>query len=127
FLPERRCTLLFSATLPPAMRDLAKAILNNPERVDVGDATATPNLDEEIWPVARVQKTELLIRILEEKQITAALIFCRTRAGASDLAERLTKSNRPSEVLHADRSQAERREALAAFADGRSGILVATD
>jgi len=127
FVAENRTTLLFSATLPPETRDLARALLRKPVRIDVGETTTPDPVREEMWPVARRQKTELLRELLKAEGVRSALLFVRTKKRADSLAASLAKAGFVSEILHSDRSMPERRAALEAFRAGRTPILVATD
>ncbi len=127
YLPEKRMTLLFSATLPAQMRELARHILTNPIRIDVGLATTAEPVVEELWPVPQDQKLDLLVRLLDQRQMTSALIFTRTKRRADSLANSLERAGKTAEVLHADRVMADRKTSLASFRAGDVPILVATD
>lgn len=126
-LPPRRQTLLFSATLPPAMRQLARALLNDPVRIDVGEVTTPEPLREEVLPVPRTRKDALLLHLLSERTIGSAMIFVRTKRRAAQLTRTLCQAGHEARELHADRSMPERRAALEEFERGSVPLLVATD
>src|SRR5690606_16386090 len=127
YVPARRQTLLFSATLPREMQQLARAILDKPVRIDVGETTTAEPVREELWPVAAEQKLELLRAIMDRRQMDSVLIFTRTRRRAEWLTQALRKMNLRAEELHAERSMTDRRAALGAFRSGEIPILVATN
>jgi ATP-dependent RNA helicase RhlE len=127
YAPERRQTLLFSATLPPEMTELARAILHQPVRIEVGSASSADLVRETLWPVATHQKVDLLEAILRAHAIPAVIVFARTKARADRLSKRLLEDGFRVETLHADRSMTERRQALERLRTGEIPVLVATD
>ncbi len=127
FARERRTTLLFSATLPREMRDLARAILDDPVRIEAELATTPEPVEEVVWPVPNRQKIALLRALLRQRDVGSALIFVRTREKADRLAETLAKAGLNAQALHGDRPMTERRAALEAFRRGETRYLVATD
>jgi len=126
--PRERQTLFFTATLPPEIERLASWALRNPTRVAV-DRVSSPaeTVAHGFYPVVASQKYELLQLLLEQTECKSVLIFCRTRAGADRIAGRLKTKGHSVGVLHSDRNQRERVEALEGFKSGRFGVLVATD
>ena len=129
YCPRKRQGLLFSATVPPAIETLAKWMLDDPLKVTVGGGTSpAETVTHAIYPVDERQKFDLLVAILRQVDYRSVLVFCRTRAGADRVARWLENSAHGKvAVLHSDRSQKEREEALRDFKSGRSEILVATD
>lgn len=128
-LPDRRQTMLFSATMPPEMDRLARSILNKPERVQVGLVAPREKIDDAFYPVPEHQKAALLQALLEkETGFEKVLVFVRTRAKAREIAPLLGQvTGLPTGELHAELTQAERNERMAAFREGTLRVLVATD
>jgi ATP-dependent RNA helicase RhlE len=126
--PRQRHTALFSATIPPQIETLIKWAMHNPETIEIG-ARRSPaeTVKHVIYPVADSQKTELLLKLLETVNYNSVLIFCRTKHGADRIAQTLKRSNHAVAVLHSNRTQREREQALRGFRDGRFEVLVATD
>ena len=123
-----RQTLLFSATLPPEIERLAASVLRNPETVEIG-ARRSPaeTVTHAVYPVAAEQKFDLLMALLERTNFDSALIFCRTKHGADRIAHQLKNARHSVAVLHSNRTQRERIEALEGFKSGKYEVMVATD
>ncbi len=129
-LPNERQTLLFSATMPRGIVDLAHDILREPERIRVGalKTTSAPvGITHAVFPVPAHRKTALLQVLLRREGMNSVLVFTRTKHGADRLAQELSRAGFEAGVMHADRSQADRERDLAAFMDGYLKVLVATD
>ncbi|MCC6545549.1 DEAD/DEAH box helicase [Candidatus Sumerlaeota bacterium] len=128
-LPERRQTMLFSATMPPEMERLARAILSEPERIQVGLVAPREKISEIFYPVIESQKAELLKEILSrESSLTKVIVFVRTRARAKELAPVLAAATGlPADELHADLTQPQRNAAVENFRTGKTRLLIATD
>src|SRR5215475_2875861 len=126
--PRNRHTSLFSATVPPEIETLIQWAMKNPETVEIG-ARRTPaeTVKHVIYPVSDSQKTDLLLELLKRVNFQSVLIFCRTKHGADRVAHLLKRSNHAVAVLHSNRTQREREQALRGFRDGRYEVLVATD
>lgn len=126
--PRDRHTSLFSATIPPEIETLIKWAMRNPQTVEIG-ARRTPaeTVKHVIYPVSDSQKTDLLLELLKRVNFESVLIFCRTKHGADRVAHLLKRSNHAVAVLHSNRTQREREQALRGFRDGRFEVLVATD
>jgi ATP-dependent RNA helicase RhlE len=125
---ENRQTLFFTATLPPEIEQLAGWTLRNPTRVEIGRThSAADTIAHAFYPVVATQKFELLLTLLERTDFKSVLIFCRTRMGADRIASKLQHKGHTVGVMHSDRSQRERVEALQDFKTGRIEVLVATD
>ena len=123
-----RQTLLFSATLPPEIERLAASVLRDPEVVQIG-ARRSPaeTVTHAVYPVAAEQKFDLLMALLERTNFDSALIFCRTKYGADRIAHQLKQGKHSVAVLHSNRTQRERIEALEGFKSGKYEVMVATD
>jgi len=126
-LPKERHTMLFSATMPEAIRSLANDILKDPETLRVGTNAPTETVSHAIYPVAHHLKTKLLLEILHRNKEGSVLVFTRTKHRAKRLAENLEKVGHKSTALQGNLSQARRKEAMDGFRSGRYRVLVATD
>ena len=124
----KRQTLLFSATIPPEIDYLISWAMKDPETVEVG-ARRTPaeTIKHVIYPVAERQKLDLTLALLDEVHYESVIVFCRTNDRADNVARLLKKNNHAVAVLHSNRTQREREEALQGFRDGKFEVLVATD
>ncbi len=123
-----RQTLLFSATLPPEIERLAAWVLREPELVEIGVRRApAETVTHAAYPVAAEQKFDLLMALLERTNFDSALIFSRTKHGADRIAHKLKHGNHSVAVLHSNRTQRERIEALEGFKSGKYEVMVATD
>ncbi len=125
--PSERHTMLFSATFGPELNQLAREILCDPKRVDIGLAAPPSTVLHALYPVSQTRKTELLLRLLQETDTRSVLIFTRTKHRADRLADQIERSGYRMGVLHSNRSQGQRQQALDAFRSGKVQILVATD
>ncbi len=126
-LPAQRQTLLFSATMPDDVRALAATVLQNPVSVRIGDTVPVSTVSHAIYPVDPHLKTPLLLRILDRKDVKSALVFTRTKARTTRLANQMKKSGYPAASLQGDLSQNRRQEAIDGFRSGKYRVLVATD
>ncbi len=127
-LPEKRQTLLFSATMPKEINDLALTLLKDHATVKVNPVSSTVlKINQLLYYVDRGNKTPLLIKIIKELNMNSAIIFTRTKHGANKLSEVLLKNNIISEVIHGNKSQNARVKALTNFKTGKSKFLIATD
>ena len=126
--PKARQTLFFTATLPPELEQLAGWALRNPVKVEIGRQRAPAELvSHAFYPVVASQKFDLLQLLLEQTDFKSVLIFSRTRMGADRIAHRLISKGHTVGVMHSDRNQRERIEALDGFKSGKYEMLVATD
>jgi ATP-dependent RNA helicase RhlE len=126
--PRARQTLLFTATLPPEIESLAAWVLHDPVTVAVGrQRSPAETISHAFYPVVASQKFDLLSTLLDRTTFESVLIFCRTKVGADRVAARLKTHKLSVAVMHADRNQTERQEALQGFKAGRYVVLVATD
>jgi ATP-dependent RNA helicase RhlE len=127
-LPRERQNLMFSATFPDEIRNLAKQILRNPAEVQVAARNAAADLVSHVLhPVARQKKRELLAYLIQTRGLKQVLVFCGTRIGANRLGHQLRKDHIHADAIHGDKSQSEREASLEAFKAGKTAVLVATD
>jgi ATP-dependent RNA helicase RhlE len=126
-VPAQRQTLLFSATFPAEIEQLAAQALRNPRRVAVGLSKPANTVSHALYPVAQHLKTGLTLELLKRTDARSVLIFTRTKHRASRLAHQLERAGYRVAALHGDRSQNQRQAALDGFRDGRYQIMVATD
>jgi ATP-dependent RNA helicase RhlE len=126
--PRERQTLFFSATVPPEIEEVARFALRNPARVEIGvSRTVNKSVTHAFYPVAMGLKFDLLVALLEKTDFHSCLIFSRTKHGADKIARKLKAANHSVAVLHANRSQSQRVEALEGFKSGKYEVMVATD
>ncbi len=126
--PSKRQTLLFSATLPPEVERLTSTLLNDPLIIQVGThRSPAETITHAFYPVAMDQKFELLEALLDKTNFDSVLVFVRTKDAADRVAARLKAANHSVAVLHSNRTQAQRLEALEGFKNARYEVMVATD
>ena len=127
-LPAQRQTLMFSATMPRAIAELATHMLRDPIKVAVGPVASTvERVDQRVIRVDRSAKPAILIDLLRREPIDRALIFTRTKHGADKVARGLIRAGIGAEAIHGNKSQNQRERVLAAFRKGEVRTLVATD
>jgi ATP-dependent RNA helicase RhlE len=127
-VPKDKQSLLFSATFSDEIRDLAATLLKNPQSIQVTPRNTTvQRITQVIHPVGRGKKKALLAHIIQEHNWSQVLVFTRTKFGANNVAEFLTKNGIQAMALHGNKSQAARTQALAGFKSGDIRALVATD
>ncbi len=127
-VPKEKQSLLFSATFSDEIRDLANNLLKNPQSVQVTPRNTTvQRITQTIHPVGRGKKKALLAHIINEHNWSQVLVFTRTKFGANNVAEFLSKNGIQAMALHGNKSQAARTQALAGFKSGDIRALVATD
>jgi ATP-dependent RNA helicase RhlE len=126
--PRHRHTSLFSATIPAEIETLIRWAMKKPETIEIG-ARRSPaeTVTHVVYPVADDQKSDLLLALLTHIKYDSAIIFCRTKHRADRVARLLKTKNHAVAVLHSNRTQKEREQALKGFRDGRFEVLVATD
>ncbi len=128
YLPTKRQTLFFSATMPAPILALTREMLRDPATINLQRKSAPAvGITQAVYPVAQELKSALLLTLLERKLINEALVFTRTKHRANRLWEFLTKRGIPAARIHGNRSQPQRTEALAGFKSGAYRVLVATD
>jgi len=127
-VPKEKQSLLFSATFSDEIRELAATLLKNPQSVQVTPRNTTvQRITQIIHPVGRGKKKALLAHIINEQNWSQVLVFTRTKFGANNVAEFLTKNGIQAMALHGNKSQAARTQALSGFKSGDIRALVATD
>jgi ATP-dependent RNA helicase RhlE len=126
-VPAKRQTLLFSATMPDAIRKLAREVLTAPETVQVDTLAPVATVNHALYPVAQHLKTDLLLELLRHTDTGPVLVFTRTKHRASRLGQKLTAAGFRAASLQGNLSQSRRQAALDGFRNGSVQILVATD
>ena len=126
-IPRERQTLLFSATMPDQIRQLANTVLKNPTTVQMGIAAPAETVRHALYPVAQHLKTPLLMELLRHTDTHSVLVFTRTKHRAKRVGEQLAKAGYRSTSLQGNLSQGKRQAALNGFRNGTFQILVATD
>lgn len=126
--PENRQTLLFSATMPIAIRELADTFLKNPKYVSVAPVSSAADIvKQKVYFTEKETKRKLLLHIIQTENLKNALIFTRTKGGADNVAKFLKKNNITAEAIHGDKSQSARQRVLNSFKNKEVDFLVATD
>ncbi len=128
WLPAKKQTMLFSATMPPEIAALVNSLLHDPARVAV-DPVSSPveAIRQSVYFVDKGNKTKLLALLIEQLDVKNALVFTRTKHGANKVAQDLNKAGLTAAAIHGNKSQSARQQALADFKSGKVRILVATD
>ncbi len=127
-VPKHKQSLLFSATFSDEIREQANGLLKNPQSIQVTPRNTTvQRITQTIHPVGRSKKKALLTHIINEHNWSQVLVFTRTKFGANNVAEHLTKHGIPAMALHGNKSQTARTQALQDFKSGSIRALVATD
>jgi ATP-dependent RNA helicase RhlE len=128
FIRGERQTLLFSATMPPAIACLAHDILKDPVRIDISPTTvAVDCIVQSVMFVDAKEKRALLIEVLRDPVMKRVLVFTRTKRGADRVCRQLAQAGIVADTLHGNKAQNARVRALQAFRDGNVRVLVATD
>ncbi|WP_396143391.1 DEAD/DEAH box helicase [Flavobacterium sp.] len=126
--PDNRQTLLFSATMPMAIRELADTFLTKPKYVSVDPVSSTAEkVNQKVYFVGKEDKRKLLYHIIRNDKIENVLVFTRTKHGADNVVKALKKNNVTAEAIHGDKSQNARQRVLDAFKNKEISVLVATD
>lgn len=127
-LPSPRQSLLFSATMPDAIREIAARLLTDPAQVEVTPVSSTAErIRQSVCHVAKSDKARLLLHVLGEHKGDRVLVFSRTKHGANRIAKHLEAADVCAEAIHGNKSQGARERALDGFRSGRVRVLVATD
>ncbi|MFJ6756517.1 DEAD/DEAH box helicase [Streptomyces sp. NPDC091273] len=131
YLPVKRQTMLFSATMPGAVIGLARRYMTQPTHIravsEDGEGATVANIAQHVFRAHNMDKPELVSRILQAEGRGLAMIFCRTKRTAADIAEQLEKRGFASGAVHGDLGQGAREQALRAFRNGKVDVLVCTD
>lgn len=130
-LPAKRQTMLFSATMPGAVIGLARRYMSQPTHIravsEDGEGATVANIKQHVFRAHNMDKPELVSRILQADGRGLAMIFCRTKRTAADIAEQLERRGFASGAVHGDLGQGAREQALRAFRNGKVDVLVCTD
>ncbi|MEV7509442.1 DEAD/DEAH box helicase [Streptomyces sp. NPDC091201] len=130
-LPAKRQTMLFSATMPGAVIGLARRYMTQPTHIravsEDGEGATVANITQHVFRAHNMDKPELVARVLQAEGRGLAMIFCRTKRTAADIAEQLEKRGFASGAVHGDLGQGAREQALRAFRNGKVDVLVCTD
>jgi ATP-dependent RNA helicase RhlE len=127
-LPQKRQSLFFSATMPPAIVKLAGSIVYKPVKVEVTPSASTVDtVDQYVYFTDKVNKNALLLELLKDKKIKTALVFTRTKYGADKVVKVLKKKDIIAESIHGNKAQTNRQRALSNFKAQKTRVLVATD
>jgi ATP-dependent RNA helicase RhlE len=126
--PKQRQTLFFSATMPPEIEGMTQWVLKDPEKIEIGVRfSPAETVTHALYPVAKDQKFDLLLALLDKTNYESVLIFCSTKVAADKVTAMLKQKNHSVVAMHSDRTQRDRIEALDGFKAGRYEVLVATD
>lgn len=127
-IPKERQTMLFSATMPKLMNEIANSYLRSPIRIEVSPpGKAADKVTQEVHFIAKAEKTNLLIELLAKHRGERALVFGRTKHGSEKLMKTLVKAGFDAASIHGNKSQGQRDRAIAGFKSGDVTVLVATD
>jgi ATP-dependent RNA helicase DeaD len=130
YIPQNRQTLLFSATMPEPIKELAKEILTNPQFVSVvneEDGVANNIIEQEYYVIEEAQRDDAIVRLLETEKTDKCIIFCRMKREVDRLTEHLKAMGFSAEGLHGDLEQTDRERIVKGYRRGESKIMVATD
>ena len=126
--PKRDSTWLFSATMPPEIRNVSKRYMQQPKEITVGKVnTANVNIDHQYFITAAQHRYETLKRLIDFNPGMYGIIFRRTKADAQEISEKLTREGYDIEALHGDLTQAQRNKVMSGFRDKTLQLLIATD
>jgi ATP-dependent RNA helicase RhlE len=126
-VPAQRQTMMFSATFPPEIEQLAAQALHSPQRIAMGISRPAYTVSHALYPVPAHLKSALLIKLLQQTKTESVLIFTRTKHRAQKLAHQIEHAGMQVTSLHGDRTQGQRQAALKGFRNGSHRIMVATD
>ena len=126
-LPQKRQTLLFSATMPPRIREMAKKILHHPEQINIAISKPAEGIMQAAYLIYDRQKNPLIIHLLKEKKLQSVLIFSGSKSNVKTLERDLYKLGLSVKAIHSDLEQREREDVLRDFTARKTHVLVATD
>jgi len=126
-VPSKRQTMLFSATFPEEIEQLARQTLRHPKRIAVGISRPAHTVTHALYPVPQHLKTSLLLELLKRTDAQSVLVFTRTKHRAEKLSRQIGRAGFRATSLHSDRSQGQRQAALTGFKSGHFQVMVATD
>ncbi len=126
-LPAQRQNLLFSATMPPKIRSLAKTILRNPEEINISISRPPDKIIQQAFLVYDAQKIPLIVHLLKEKDFKRVVVFCSSKLNVKQLTRDLKRNGIKAGEIHSDLEQEQREDVLIQYRSGRLPVLVATD
>jgi ATP-dependent RNA helicase RhlE len=127
-LPPKRQTMLFSATMPPAIKKLAQGYMQKPVTIEVTpEGTSAKNVQQGMYYLKSERRYDLLQHLLKKHKGKPVLVFCRTKYGTKKMAKNLSRDGFPAEELHSNRTLHQRLKAMENFKNGKSQVMVATD
>jgi len=126
-MPKQRQTMLFSATFPREVEELAAAAVKKPQRISIGRSQPATTVTHALYPVTQHLKKKLLVTLLRKEDAFSMLVFTRTKHRAESVARQLVREGFKTTSLHSDRSQNQRQAALNGFKSGKYQVMVATD
>ncbi len=126
-LPQKRQNLLFSATMPSKIRQLAKTILHNPEEINISISKPPEKIIQQAFLVYDAQKIPLIVHLLKEKNFSRVIVFCSSKLNVKQLTKDLKRNGINAGEIHSDLEQMEREDVLLQYRSGRLPVLVATD
>jgi ATP-dependent RNA helicase RhlE len=127
-VPQKRQMLLFSATMPPAVLDLAASIMRDPATVHVAPEQPTVEaIEQRVFFISRRKKQALLEHMLDDEELQRVLVFTRTKRGANAVVKKLKRAGVSAAPIHGNKSQSARQRSLKMFRAGKTRVLVATD
>jgi ATP-dependent RNA helicase RhlE len=127
YLPKQRQSLLFSATMPRKIRELAKTILHDPQEISIAISKPNENIKQMVYMVTDAQKIPLVKYIMKDGDLSRVIIFCSTKSATKQLARELKRGGLAVEDIHSDLEQDEREKVLLSFRNRNLKVLVATD
>jgi ATP-dependent RNA helicase RhlE len=128
YIPQKRQTMLFSATIPKEIHSLASSVMQHPKTIQVGrQHNPIETITQHLFSVTKENKMQLLLYMLQNRSMYSVLIFSRTKHGADRISRKLQHADIKSMSLHSDRTQNQRQRALEGFKSGKFHVLVATD
>ena len=127
YLPKKRQTMMFSATMPPKIRQLAKLMLNNPKEINIAISKPAEGVLQAAYLTTDAQKNPLLTHLFNEKKLDSVIIFASTKQKVKILALSLAKAGFDAKAIHSDLEQSQREEVMRDFRNRKFSILVATD
>jgi len=127
YLPEKRQTLMFSATMPPKIRQLAQNLLKNPEQISLSMSKPAAGVMQVAYLVHEKDKVSLIKRLLDKEGLQGVIVFSRTKRGVKEISKILNKTKLDVEEMHSDLTQDEREEVMRRFRNRKVQCLVATD
>lgn len=126
-LPAQRQNLLFSATMPSKIRELAKKILHNPAEINISISKPNEKIVQQVFFVYDAQKIPLILHLLRDKKFNSVLIFCSSKLSVKQLTREIKRRGIKADEIHSDLNQDKREEVLMFYKSGRLPVLVATD